>query len=1156
MPTFSEYLENTNEDLRRSLTGRQNLPPQPPNISPELAAAIPPSYQLGGQSPADIRMRTQQMIAAGHAAQQYRMAMEAQADRELAVELTSMGVGLVGGALGSLVAPGIGTMAGYMAGQSATGWLAGIAGLNDPEQLYDREDYIKSIIAENISTAAFGAIDPFSYGQFGMTMGQSTEMSETMYDVMRGYGFAGPELGRMLPMLGESGLLRPAGMFSGAEEALDDFERRIERFASRISEVVRHTSLDVEEATALTIRETMLAGDDLGMPPGGNQLYESMQYVSGATGMSYDESTRFMTGTLGPWAGTQANLLPFMEEAGTQAGIARLAETQGAWGTAWRRAGGAAAVAGQYAAYGNQYWMREREDLAQLYASNQLNRSVMMDMAAGEGLPENLVEFDTEQQRLEAQYYGRQALAEDPYMAQAAAFGFTVEEMIDDEITSRPAQIEWLVENRRMAPAQAAAWLDLHERTATREGRLGAYLGGMRTQVSERQTRREQQIQEALGDAMLLSGEQNPYWSSFAREQYRVGYDDEGYVIADHMDYVHERLDQENRMGIFGPGAGHVAPGEPGERRMDLANAATTIATRLDHMGHDDATQMSGRIMWDAVAKLSPEAFESLQVNIGAGMPDENVLDLLATTLYRREHGQEDPSWVELLEYKNKIISMSPQELEGLADETTVDLWEYGGREGGVRRTEDVNLGDIFRGEGPTGLHLNEEYVPDIMANIMKSSGEYDYTISQDSVAALEQIYATTPAEVAGRGMRASLMGTTVGRRYMPEFEYTAQRQELAGDLVVAQQAVAVLEGIPEEWQAMAEGGPRQDQYVDFLEEAAEKELSIRQASQGLNPRNYEDQVAFRDNLAQEMWGVNYLQLDSQQKNFLEEWIMTNDPSAAPGSGDQNWGGQHDEVLESAREAWNESALDYVDYEGLQGGVIAQQEARIQRTLEYETFQEAGLTREDVALYGQLQIAYQVVQDEDATREQREEAREVIARTEEQLTPEQTHYLHQVYGHLGAPGVTSGQLYGIMARYGTGTDAEMLAAEADLEGKEAMQAVGAALRHRDVEALPEGISPTSQLGLWQADKISYEEMFEGIGLQVPEGTPEETVTGGEGDEGRIGREFDDRTLRVQPAGDAMPVTIVEGGGALGLIRGMAERLGEIAEEATPENERG
>ena len=913
---FQSYLESSNERLQEDL------------MASSYSATNPVSF-------------LEQSRASANAGARYREAMEEQNKRDLGV------------AIGKAVAVSAGSFWGpvgaYGAGL-AYDFAADLLGANDPVETYSKEDYIRSQLAGSIDSSLESVLNGYQFGSRGLTVDQSNQMAGNLFQSMRSQGFQGLELERMMPMLASSGVLDPHGNYSGGtDEAVNDLENKLQNMTEKIGQAVKSASLSIEEATAFVIRENKLAGGMTSVDD--TRLMRSMQGVSSATGMSYDESMQFMTSTIGAWGGTSADLIPFTEAAATSVMAGQSAyQSSSRWATSWDRAGGVEQVAGSYAAGGNAYWMekKNRDRLGRMYASGNLSSEGFYDMAEGGG-------FDSEaspritnmNDRYEAEYFGMQAMARNPLAAQSAAYGGIMNDMEDDNIESREAQIVWLNRNKNMSQVQAEAFLEQHNAVSTVAGRNEAYFSSMRSSVSSRRDDVDSAVAQSFHDASVLSGETTEDGTRMIESMYRSGYiegedGESGYFLSSdgYLEEIQTMMEEEFVVfegGDMRFGARHGATNIMNESdRMNLSLFRTTSNKQLSMRGIDiDSTRALNR----SIANLSYDDFSLIRVDRN-NRGDSNLRHLIAGEMRGSYENSEEAfeAFKELdAEAQNSILN-----------------------------TIEREKGAFFTKDGAVAAAISTGYEEAVLEEL---SGNVEY------VDRLSQIYGGSSTDVAGRSAVASYMSSEEGSaailRNISNFtgddfaEAYGNRRELNETM----RAISALGDAPETRQYLNTNRGTAEAYQKLTTSLDTNGFNLVAAGEGLNPEQAVDRMEIRDRIvASGGFGndedgnpLTWDSIGSENQALVNEWLTVNDPHdyEPPGSGamdrllgretelGQRWGGSNTGAISRARDGLGEQVSAS---EALKGTQAQQDYIRYSKEL-VGTDQFNAITWEDQVAY-------------------------------------------------------------------------------------------------------------------------------------------------------------------------------------------------------------
>lgn len=1075
---FSEYLDQQNEAMLSGMSARETTP-----------------VGMGDYDP----LAGYRRIVAGRAAQEYSDAMAAQSDKEFMHQMIGTAVGSATGVLGG--------MGGFMAGQMGYNWMAGQMGWLEQQELYDRDDYITGNMAEATFMSAYRTMDPFSFGRRGMTGDQANEMAERLLPAMRGQGFDGMELTRMLPILEEQGALRPQGNFSSTEEALKEFETRISGFMERIGTIVRQTNMDIETATYFSSTETMLAGREGALGVGESGLMDTMVATSGATGLSYGDSLNLIRRDIAPWEHSTANLLPMSEAMASTYGMANLASTGGSWGTAWNRAG-AQNVAGRYNQLGQRFFDANTTDLGRLYAGGGINRENMMALAAGEDIFEDLDPIDDINERYEAQYFARQELAGEPELMATAGMGQLVATMEGKDITSRFAQIEYM---RGMGYDEdmATSLLNLHDQASTAGGRYGAYLGTQRTYMSNQGSRLETRIGTAIEHAQILSestGTRTPWapdsdMGALLRGTY-AGYDQSNALMGmAGTDIRRTALGQDWLRGDISMGDVLISPGEIQGNRLSVLDLRTTLTSAL--------------------------AGENVNYNAN---------DIITRALGNLRQG-----------YEEDLAS------GGLNFQETVD------RSRAMSRLDDMtgvmNMPDAFGMGNLLGMLDDPGLIAGLGGEIQGAwqdiHGDYMDIYSDANIRAVTP---TTSAQIAGRNIVNRSTGALGGRFFGGTFD--PQQLQDARQYQNALDGVTMLQRSPENMRNFASPmSPHQNRYQTFMENVQAKDISLHsvlgemESEYGtVSSSNWENQTELRNRFAQQLYdGKDFLNLDEDQQGYIEEYIMTNDRTGAPGSGRQQWGGSHDNAMRGAEQEARERASELVNMEDMRHTTdIRRITTGVLSDDRYE-----GIESEDIQLYAQYTLGGMQLGGLERGSEEYNYIVEQRSRIEEQLGYDLSRVgvaYSDIGVRAGARGIQSDTLRGVLADPGGSSTYQLMSAALEEAGDAGLSDADQVMLHQALlkndTNLIEGAEWVGGLGeetllyQWSQDKLTTGEMASRLQGELPEGIARDlTIDPIE----EVRSDFNRRVQTIEPVGGFMPVVVAnldEIGALTSIRRGM------------------
>lgn len=922
---FQSYLESSNERLQDDL------------------------LRSSGLGPADATSFTERTAASAQAAGVYRAVMEEQNARDLQVAagrgLAVVAGGFLGGGIGAY---GAGKLFDF--GADFMGW-------HDPKQVYSQNEWTKSQIARSMDTSLDSVFTNFQFGGRGISMDQSNELAGDLFNNMRSQGFQGLELERMMPMLSASGILTPQGNYDSQDQAVDELAGRLETLTSKIGDAVKKASLSIEEATAFVIRENKLAGGDVGL--GDNRLMGSMQGLSSATGMTYDESMRFMTSSIGEWGGTSSDLIPFTEAAAVSAVAGQAAYQTSARSTSWDRAGGVAAVAGGYASAGNDFWMEDknRDRLGRMWASGNLNSGTFYDMGEGGRFDSDANPYINDiNDRYEAEYNGMQALARDPLSAQTAMFGGYMSEMEKAGVTSRNAQAVWLTRNKGMNIVQAEASIEQHYAVSTSEGRAGAYFGSVRTGIAERGESIDRGLEQGAYDARALSGEHDAGARNLANTIYSGGYiegegDVDGYYMQSdaYIEGVRAQMDRVNTTtgeddgsstNVFFSRQGSSQIGaDDGRLYLDSALAAqqAQLGLRGIELTSADQNAALASMSFDEITKFKRDRTRWGDPGFLAELTGTDAFKS-AINAYDEENGIE--------RFGEVATRQQSWEIFGMLDAETQNTILNEAQEAGRVYTDDEGVQDSYFDAINAGMQedVDAEH-SNRLANLDIISGVYGNT------AADARAQEATAAYIESGAAAGVLDGLDIG-------EIVDSRRGV--DNVM--RSISALNRVTPGSQGFAHDLGTKDAYGEMASNLAGTSVGGIVGNLDLDSDDAADHIRLRDEITAMAFPLegggnqSFDDLTSTQQAFINEWIYETDTStrARPGEKEgegtgKDWGGTQDTVLESAAEALYEDG-------NLAAGVDATQfvmsdNARAFTATAKAITEEDGLAWSDVANY-------------------------------------------------------------------------------------------------------------------------------------------------------------------------------------------------------------
>ena len=499
-PEFASRLEASNQELIDNLNSNRYIPPPVavPYDNPLYQNVMGSQGQFNPGTGYNDPYGLSSIAAGANASFAYSQAMAAQAKKE------ALHTGI---STALMAIPGVGLPLhfAYKPIAKALGWL-------DAEDVYSHEDYTKGSMASAMAMSTMGMMGNQFLGG-NLSMAQANNLSDDIYGFMQQRGFQGLELTRMMPMLAQSGLLSPTGKFADTDEALNQFQDRLEGFLDKVTHTVRSTSVKIEEATALAVSETMLSGTR--NATAGDDYFESAQYMSQITGRSLQDSDLAMRQSLGPWGSTIFDRRALASTAASNVGLASTASSSGGpWDAAWMNID-AGDFGLRMTGWGNQYWDSHRQDLARLWSSGEMpGGSAWGALAAGEGMPDSVDSYKSIgdfNDRLEAQYYGMQMAAEHPDQMTSAAIGLFIDKMTDKGAISREAQIAYMMSSQggNWDMDEAAAMLDFYDQGSTQRGRMESYIDRQRDMMGIEAGAIRRDLQTTIAVSRQLSAEQN-----------------------------------------------------------------------------------------------------------------------------------------------------------------------------------------------------------------------------------------------------------------------------------------------------------------------------------------------------------------------------------------------------------------------------------------------------------------------------------------------------------------------------------------------------------------------------------------------------------------------------------------------------------------------
>jgi len=782
-----------------------------------------------------------------------------------------------------------------------TGAITGVArlmGWMEPEELYSQADYTKASIA--------GALRENMMGQMGsafiggdISLEQATSLSDDMYGFMRNKGFQGLELGRMMPALGESGLLSPTGKFTDAEEALSQFEDRIKGFVDKIADTVRTTSMEVGTATALTIAETRLSGSrDVAQ---GFDYMESAQLLGNYTGMDLGQANVAMQQAMGPWGSTVYDRRKLAQATTFNvAGASQAASSGGAWEAAWMNVGDEQ-FGFTIAQRGNEMWASQdgRRDLGRMWASGATPGSGEWNrLVAGEGFSSDLGSYagiGDRNARLTSEFYGMQMLADDPNMAATASIGMTVNEMERKGIVNREAQIMYMVD-QGWNQSEAAAALDFWDNTNNQQGRAEMYITSRQNIESNAIERVSGDISDVLMGAAQLSQEkktgltntsallfETEVWSGTASGAA------ERVVTGATFTEVQSNIagNAWTNTGDFDESIGTAVTTED-ITAGDLDEYSLTIAAGgLQGLLNKEGVIMSGvdvseavfRTIWenpesaDTTSKTATmEMLKGLKIGNDAGL-DSSVYDLITRDMLR-----------------DVSLGLKPRDL------TDQRVYDYIESQGGASYLQNLEIGDktledyLDSHDISGSLYLKgAEAQAQFIGGITTILGE-DVEAQFSELGVLGQMW--TAQFSAGEAEASALELATEGGYFSSIGGITGYEDLREG--MDAMSSLNYMGQVNESRQYYGQNRGTSAAYNQFLGDLEKSGVTFSDVTVGKEVSDIGDRYAARNEMAQAGFGKTYGELTRQERGFIEDVFYAND---------EDWGGRPGNATE---EEWDE----------------------------------------------------------------------------------------------------------------------------------------------------------------------------------------------------------------------------------------------------------
>jgi hypothetical protein len=999
--------------------------------------------------------------------------------------------------------------------------LTKLLGLRDPQEVYTQGDYVKGMMAESLYGAAYGNMGSAFLGN-RLSMDQAQSMTDDIYGFMRQRGFQGLELNRIAPMLGESGLLGTSGTFSNVDEALNQFQNKLEGFLDKIATTVRSTSMDIEQATALTISQSMLAGQS--GPVAGMDYIESAQTMSNLTGMSVAEADQAMRASMGPWGSTVYDRRNLAMASTFNVGAATTAaEGGGRWQGAW-----VGADAGQFglrmANYGNQYWMNNRRNLARLYAAGATpGTDAWNSMVAGEGIPESIASYGDigdRNARLEAEFYGMQVASENPNMMTAAAMGMMVDQMSDAGVTSREAQLMYMM-NKGWSQAEASRFLGTYDQLSTPRGRAEMYFGSQAANLQSDIARTSSALTSTIGAMGSLSMETDPRARQAMSPIVAAAY-------LNNMNVPSALRGAE--MSVFAPGRGGPLDMRGGfESEIYLANddpsrldatmttrAISSVLAREMGVGEVRSFNFLGR---DFMVGGAPELANEL--TLGAISSSDDMMGILGGMRINRSGRDIGVEWA-----IREEIGRRTGRFAGFISDAEVEREIR--RQGGLANVKiDVGgeryaVGELWGGgvEGVSTFiegNLAVDLFQGALAEGVLNWGEDLYARQQD----LGRVMAY---RFGGGETDSAVMSMAARGGYLEDVEFGGGYEQF-GTMATQMDAMMYLGRVPESSQGYLHDPAHSTGYREFLTKMNSQGYTMRNAVQGLDHRTAEGQMQARNNIANVGFGKAYGQLSQAERNYVEEFLHANDSSGEQGS--RNWAGRHDEIASTTTTNLLAAADD------MSFGAARSVAVNMERAAEVR-----GVTVGQIEAYA----AYQIALEEGASEEQLNQLRDQIGTAEQMRAAEQAMATFENLEGIGRREAL-GKAFAARSRVAVmdaATTADLTTEQAEALWREVAGSGSLEGIDADVRSALEGAG---------YDLSSLESFFSKDG-EVP------TWALGDQQQNRLTRipEFQGAmNAVVTPAGGAMPVVLV--GGRIGFDQSLFREVYESDNEALQESDK-
>ena len=933
-PEFANMLEMSNQQLIDNLNSRRYAP-------------TPIGFQQGaGYSDPYAGLET--MIAQNRASQAYADVMASQAKSEAMhniIGTSLMAVPYAGLPLSMMYDP-----------------ITQALGLRDPKEVYTQEDYVKGMMAESIYGAAYGNMSSAFLGN-RLSMDQAQSLTDDMYGFMRQRGFQGLEISRIAPMLGEAGMFGQTGSFSSADEALNELGNRLEGFLDKVTNIARSTSMNLEQATAMTISQSMLAGQRGAVP--GMDYIESAQAMSNLTGMDIGSAESAMRGSLGAWGGTTYDRTGMAQAATFNAAAAVTAGGGGGrWDAAW-----VGVDAGQFglrmANYGNQYWYNNRNTLARLYSAGAMpGTDAWNSMVAGEGIPESIASYGDigdVNARYEAQYFGMQMAAENPNMMTASAMGTMVNQMSEAGVHSREAQIMYMV-GKGYTQADATRYLNTYDQYSTARGRFGIYGTTAAANLSADIGAANEQMANAMTAVGYLSAENSPAMrgalGGIVGSSVLNGRDIMGAVSRADQRRIEAAtggawglamdLDPTGIISSFRNAAGFDADiyDQTSDNRVNTAlmmRAAGGVLARNYGMGDTRQFNAFGMLRNPMLVGGATSEATAMTLDALSGSSDADLIRMLGGMTFNTP-GLDIGRGSILSQVKVQMMMNGGGDWQQISD---AEALRHIRRVGLGNMQFDIgggmhSFGELFGG-GVSGVTVGvgtgvRGLFNETILGAFQEFGENRYQSQLDLNRMMGYRFSGGDAE-------NSMMALAARGGYFEDVEMGGSYAQFGG-MSAQMDSMMYLGRVNESSQGYYHDPAHSTNYREFLSQMSNQGFTMGDATSGLDHRTAEGQMEARNRLASAGFGKAYAQLSNNERNYIEEYMHANDNSGEQGS--RNWAGRHDDI---AADSHNNllTSMEEVTF-----GVSEATTDRMQAAA--ETY---GVTQSDMEAYAAWQIAKQ-----------------------------------------------------------------------------------------------------------------------------------------------------------------------------------------------------